>query len=207
MSSSDDSLPKIHVIRGLRVVLDADLTVRFGVPTMRLNEAIRRSHERFPEDFSFRLTRDEVKNLKSQTAISSSHGGRRSAPRAFTEHGALMAGTVLNSPRAVQMSLFLVKAFIRMREALAANAVVLQRLSEIDRTLLEHDVVLRDVYEKLLPLLEPPPEPERPKIGFNPPSLEPARIQLTSVLRRLSSGLRFTAPATSGRGRNTRARP
>ncbi len=88
-------------------------------------------------------------------------------PRVFTEHGALMAGTVLNSPRAVQMSLYLVKAFIRMREALTANAVVLQRLSEIDRKLLEHDVVLRDVYEKLRPLLDPPPPPPKPKIGFN----------------------------------------
>ena len=78
-----------------------------------------------------------------------------------------MAGTVLNSPRAVQMSLYLVKAFVRMREELAQNIQVLQRLAEIDRRLLEHDVVLRDVYEKLLPLLNPPPVPERPRIGFN----------------------------------------
>lgn len=78
-----------------------------------------------------------------------------------------MAGTVLNSPRAVQMSLYLVKAFVRMREAFAANVQVLQRLSEIDRTLLEHDVVLRDVYQKLLPLLDPPPKPQKPRIGFS----------------------------------------
>ena len=167
MSSSDETLPKIHVIRGLRVVLDADLAALFGVPTMRLNEAIRRNQERFPNEFSFLLTREEVVNLKSQIAISSFHGGRRSAIRAFTEHGALMAGTVLNSPRAVQMSLYLVKAFVRMREALAANVQVLQRLSEIDRKLLEHDVVLRDVYQKLRPLLDPPPPPQKPKIGFN----------------------------------------
>ena len=134
---------------------------------MRLNEAIRRNPERFPDEFSFLLTREELMNLKSQIAISSSHGGRRSAPRAFAEHGALMAGTVLNSPRAVQMSLFLVKAFIRMREALAAKAKVLQRLAEIDQKLLGHDVVLRDIYQKLLPLLDPPPPPQKPKIGFN----------------------------------------
>ncbi len=78
-----------------------------------------------------------------------------------------MAGTVLNSPRAVQMSLYLVKAFVRMREAFAANVQVLQRLSEIDRELLEHDVVLRDVYRKFLPLLYPPPKPQKPKIGFS----------------------------------------
>lgn len=78
-----------------------------------------------------------------------------------------MAGTVLNSPRAVQMSLYLVKAFVRMREAFAANVQVLQRLSEIDRKLLEHDVVLRDVYRKFLPLLDPPPKPQKPKIGFS----------------------------------------
>jgi hypothetical protein len=98
------------------------------------------------------------------------HGGRRKPVRVFTEHGALMAGTVLQSPRAVQMSHFMVQAFVRMREVIAANQHVLQRLAEIDRTLLEHDAVLREVYEKIVPLLNPPPEPPRPKIGFNRPA-------------------------------------
>jgi hypothetical protein len=167
MNSSDESLPKIHVIRGLRVVLDADLAVLFGVSIGQLNQAVQRNADRFPQEFTFPLTREDLMNLRSQFVISSSHGGRRSAVRAFTEHGALMAGTVLNSPRAVQMSLYLVKAFVRMREALAQNAQVLQHLSEIDHKLLQHDVVLRDVYEKLLPLLDPPKPPQKPKIGFN----------------------------------------
>lgn len=96
------------------------------------------------------------------------HRGATYRPWAFTEHGALMAATVLNSPQAVQMSLFIVRAFIRMRDELMTNAVVLKRLAQIDKTLLEHDLVLRDVVEKLLPLLNAPPEPEPPKrrIGF-----------------------------------------
>jgi hypothetical protein len=167
MTSHAESLPTIHVIRGVRAVLNADLAALFGVPTKRLNEAVRRNPDKFPDEFSFPPREQEVANLKSQIATSSLHGGRRKPARAFTEHGALMAGTVLNSPRAVQMSLFLVKAFVRMREALAQNAQVLQRLAEIDRRLLEHDVVLRDVYQKLLPLLDPPREPERRKIGFS----------------------------------------
>jgi hypothetical protein len=168
MNSSDETLPKIHVIRGRRVVLDADLASLYEVPTKRLNEAVRRNAEKFPAEFSFSVTREEFASLRSQFATSKKgRGGVRYTPTAFTEHGALMAGTVLNSPRAVQMSLFLVKAFIRMREELTQNVMVLQRLAEIDRRLLEHDVVLREVYQKLLPLLDPPPEPERSKIGFN----------------------------------------
>jgi hypothetical protein len=128
---------------------------------------VRRNAERFPPDFTFLLTRQELANLISQSAISSSHGGRRKPVSVFTEHGALMAGNVLNSAEAVQMSLFLVRAFVRMRETLAPNAQVLQRLAEIDRQLLEHDVVLREVIGKLGPLLDPPPAPERPQIGFN----------------------------------------
>jgi hypothetical protein len=167
MKIPDDSLPKIHLIRGYRVVLDSDLAELYGVPTKQLNQAVLRNPDRFPDHYAFLLTRKELTNLKSQIVTSSLHGGRRKPSRVFTKHGALMAGTVLNSPRAVQMSHYLVKAFVQMREALAANLHVLQRLAEIDRKLLEHDVVLREVYEKLVPLLNPPPEPERPKIGFN----------------------------------------
>jgi len=106
--------------------------------------------------------------------VTSSHGGRRKLPRAFTEHGAIMAASVLNSPEAVSMSVFVVRAFMRMREQLLANAAILKRLAEIDRTLLEHDSALRTIWRKLQPLLlppppEPPPEPpERRVQGFNP---------------------------------------
>ena len=87
--------------------------------------------------------------------------------RAFTEHGAVMAAMVLSSPRAVAMSVFVVRAFIKMREDFAANAVILSRLAEIDKTLLIHDIALRDIYQKLRPLLEPPPQPPKPQIGFH----------------------------------------
>src|SRR6266550_8344649 len=92
---------------------------------------------------------------------------RKYLPHAFTEHGALMAATVLNSARAVAMSLYVIRAFIKMREDIAANAAILKRLAEIDKTLLLHDGALRDIYQKLRPLLQPPPEPPKPEIGFH----------------------------------------
>jgi len=181
-----NELPPIRSIRRQRVMLDRDLAKLYGVPTHRLNEAIRRNADRFPADFRFQLTREEYANLISQIAISSSdsagekqdatnssqpamgslHGGLRKLPWAFTEHGALMAATVLNSPRAVQMSLFVVRAFVQMREELLAHATVFKRLAEIDKKLVTHDVILRDVYEKLRPLLNPPPVP-RKELGFH----------------------------------------
>jgi hypothetical protein len=105
--------------------------------------------------------------LRSQIAISSSHGGRRHAPVAFTEHGALMAANILNSPHAITMSVYLIRAFVKARETLAANVTILKRLAEIDKTLLTHDAALRDIYQKLRPLLTPPPEPPKPEIGFH----------------------------------------
>jgi hypothetical protein len=95
------------------------------------------------------------------------YGGRRYLPYVFTEHGALQAANVLNSPRAVAMSVYVIRAFVKLREQLAANQEILKRLAEIDQTLLTHDAALRDVYEKLLPFLAPPPEPPRPEIGFH----------------------------------------
>jgi hypothetical protein len=94
-------------------------------------------------------------------------GGRRYAPFAFTEHGALMVATVLNSPRAVRMSLFIIRAFVKMREEQASNAAILKRLAEIDKTLLVQDAAMRDIYRKLLPLLRPPPQTPKPEIGYH----------------------------------------
>src|ERR1035437_5706890 len=106
--------------------------------------------------------------LKSQIATSSlSHGGRRKLPVAFTKHGALMAANILNSPRAVAMSVYVIRAFVKMREDVAANAAILRRLAEIDKTLLVHDVTLGELVQKLRPLLEPPPQPPKPEIGFH----------------------------------------
>jgi hypothetical protein len=182
-----NELPPIHVIRRQRVMLDSDLARLYVVPTSRLNEAVKRNADRFPADFRFQLTREEYARLISQIAISSSeaadsqaeelnssqfamssrkHRGAAYLPWAFTEHGALMAATVLSSPRAVQMSLFVVRAFVQMREELQAHATVFKRLAEIDKKLVTHDVILRDVYEKLRPLLNPPVVP-RKEMGFH----------------------------------------
>ena len=178
--------PLILVVRNQRVILDADLASLYEVPTKRFNEAFKRNRRRFPVDFAFRLTAAEFNNLRSQFATSSlqqvestrdhpgwsqivttSHGGRRYLPWAFTEHGAVMAANILRSERAVQMSVFVVRAFVRLREHIAANAAILKRLAEIDRTLLQHDTALLDLYEKLLPLLQPPPDLPKRRIGFH----------------------------------------
>jgi hypothetical protein len=181
------TLPPILTVRGARVVLDADLAALYGVSTKVFNQAIRRNASRFPSDFLFQLTREEVADLKSQFVTSSSGKPqrlrsqivtlesdargrhRKYLPWAFTEHGAIMAATVLRSPRAVAMSLYVVRAFVRLREEALTNAVIFKRLAMIDRKLLEHDVVLRDVLQKLLPLLDAPedPPPAR-RIGFDP---------------------------------------
>lgn len=174
----------ILTLRGERVILDSDLADLYGVPTKRLNEQVKRNADRFPEDFMFQLTEKEWGDLRSQFATSSletspqkanrsqiattSHGGRRTPPFAFTEHGAIMAATVLNSPDAVAMSVFVVRAFVRMREQLAANAAILKRLAEIDHTLLKHDQALSMIWQQLQPLLAPPPAPPKRKIGFQP---------------------------------------
>jgi phage regulator Rha-like protein len=179
-------LPRICAVRRQKVVLDADLAKLYGVPTFRLNEAVKRNVARFPEDFRFQLTADEAENLISQNALSKAapdgflrsqnailkNDGRgrhrKYLPWVFTEHGALMAANVLRSKQAVQMSLYLIRAFVALREQLVSNFSTLRRLSEIDKKLLEHDVVLREVLERLQPLLDPPPAPKKPLIGFHP---------------------------------------
>jgi hypothetical protein len=159
---------RILTIRDQKVVLDSDLAAVYGVTTKRLNEQLRRNRKRFPEDFAFRLTADEFESLRSQFATSSrKHRRKAYRPWAFTEHGALQAANILRSDRAIAMSLYVIRAFIEQREKLAANAAILKRLAEIDKTLLEHDTALRDIYQELLPLLAPPPEPPRRQIGFS----------------------------------------
>ena len=163
-------LPRIHTIRRQRVMLDHDLARLFGVSTMAFNQAIKRNITRFPEGFILQLTREERANLISQIVISSSgprHGGSRKLPWAFTEHGAIMAATILRSTRAVAMSIYVVRAFVQMRDALTANAIIFKRLAEMDKKLVTHDVILRDVYEKLRPLMAPPPEPPHKEMGFH----------------------------------------
>ena len=169
-------LPPIHPVRNRRVMLDSDLARLYGVPTKVFNQAIQRNLGRFPADFAFQFTRQEFENLKSQIVTSSfdpAHGGRRKLPWSFTEHGAIMAATILRSPRAIAMSVYVVRAFVQMKEALLANATLLKRLAEVDKKLVTHDVILRDVYEKLRPLLAPPSAPPRKELGFHTTMKQP----------------------------------
>ncbi|MBI5185412.1 MAG: ORF6N domain-containing protein [Nitrospinae bacterium] len=131
----------ITTLRGQKVILDSDLARLYGVQTKILNQAVKRNQDRFPEDFAFRLTKEEwgAPHLRSQIVTSRSHGGRRYPPFAFTEHGAIMAANVLNSPQAIEMSVFVVRAFVKMREYLAASREMEKRLAEIEKSLLTHD--------------------------------------------------------------------
>ena len=158
----------ILVLRGHRVLLDAELAALYGVTTRRLNEQVRRNRSSFPADFLFELTAEEFANLKSHFATSS-WGGRRKLPLAFTEHGAIMAATVLNSPRAVEMSIYVVRAFVKLRELLASNKDLARKLAALERSLVALDLKTRrqfkEVYEAIRALMNPP-QPKRRSIGF-----------------------------------------
>lgn len=157
---------RIFLLRGYRVILDSDLAELYGVEVRRLNEQVKRNVGRFPEDFVMRLSVEEASNLKSQIATSSSsHGGRRKLPYAFTEHGAIMAASVLNSERAVEMSVFVVRAFVHMREALAANRQLMSKLRELERRIEGHDANIQELIEAIQELMQPPPASGR-RIGF-----------------------------------------
>ena len=165
----------IREIRGHRVILDSDLAAIYGVATKRLNEQFQRNRKRFPEDFAFQLTPQEVDSLRSQIATSSSHGGRRYLPHVFTEHGALMAANILNSPRAVQMSVFVIRAFVKMRETLLGTRDLAKKLAGLEKKLTgrldSHEAAIIHVLQELMLIINPPrlpPGPPRPKIGFRP---------------------------------------
>ena len=159
---------KIHLIRGQRVMLDSDLASIYGVPTMRLNEQFKRNRQRFPVDFAFQLTPDEFSNLISQFAISSSHGGRRKLPWVFTEHGAIMLAAILNSERAVEMSVFVVRAFVQMREVLLGNRQLAAKLAELEKRVGGHDEVIADLITAIRKLLEAPAEEKaKREIGYH----------------------------------------
>lgn len=157
---------RIITIRGTRAMLDRDLAELFGVPTKVLNQAVRRNRERFPAEFVFQLTSDESRILRSQS-VTSNWGGRRYPPYAFTEHGVLMAATVLNSDRAVEMSLFIVRAFVRLRSIYASRMELTRRLDELDTRVSRHDAEIRAIVEAIRQLALPP-LPKRRPIGFAP---------------------------------------
>jgi phage regulator Rha-like protein len=165
----------IQVVRGQRVILDSDLAVVYGVPTKALNQAVKRNHAKFPQDFIFRLTSEEAeecRRLRSQIVTLKRGQHIKYLPYAFTEHGAIMAATVLNSPRAVQMSVFVVRAFVKMRSMLMAQKDFAKKLAELEKKLTErldlHERTISDIIQQIMLMLNPPPEPEPPRkmIGF-----------------------------------------
>ncbi|MBM4084760.1 MAG: ORF6N domain-containing protein [Planctomycetes bacterium] len=163
----------IFEVRGVKVMLDSGLAGVYGVPTKALNQAVKRNAERFPSDFAFQLTRQELANLRSQIVTSSSYGGRRYLPWVFTEHGAIMAATVLNSPRAVQMSVFVVRAFLKMRAMFTDTRELARKLAALEKELKErldvHEAAIVGILQRVMDVIAPRPlpEPERDKIGFH----------------------------------------
>jgi hypothetical protein len=176
----------IRTIRGVRVMLDRDLAKIYGVPTFRFNEAIKRNRDRFPPDFMFQLTREEFGSLKSQVARSKpgnssqfamsswKHRGAAYRPYVFTEHGALQAANVLRSQRAVQMSVFVIRAFVKMREALRGTPELARKLADLEKKLTDrldvHEAAIVQVLREVMQILNPPAQPERTprrRIGFH----------------------------------------
>ncbi|HTR35814.1 MAG TPA: ORF6N domain-containing protein [Bryobacteraceae bacterium] len=158
---------RILLIRGHKVMLDTHLAALYEVPTFRLNEAVKRNRRRFPEDFMFRLTAAEAESLTSQIAISKpGRGGRRTLPYVFTEQGVAMLSSVLNSERAIAVNIAIMRTFVRLREMLATHKQLAERLATMEK---KYDRQLKVVFDILRQLMEPPPEPPKPPIGFMPP--------------------------------------
>ena len=168
----------IQTVRGEKIILDADLARIYGVTTKRLNEQVKRNPDRFPSDFVFRLTQAEWERLvgriansdrpenRSQIATGSQrHRDPRFPPYAFTEHGAIMAANVLNSARAVQMSVFVVRAFVRLRQMIATHKEMTSKLAELERKVASHDTHISSLFEAIRRLMTQP-EPKKRKIGF-----------------------------------------
>jgi len=167
--------PAIQLVRGQRVMLDSDLAAIYQVSTKRLNQQLRRNRSRFPADFAFQLTVEELINLRLQFATSSlrsqittskKHGGRRYLPWVFTEHGAIMLASILNSDVAVQASVRVVRAFVRLREMVAGHAGLAAKLAELERRLDSHDESIANLFQAIRQLLTPPTKPKR-EIGFH----------------------------------------
>ncbi len=163
---------KIYLIRGHKVMLDKDLAKLYGVSTKRLNEQIRRNLKRFPKDFMFQLTEKEallihsvISNLRSQIATSS-WGGRRYLPYVFTEQGVAMLSSILNSERAIQVNIVIMRVFVKLRHIISTNKDLAHKLNELEHKVGKHDEDIKLIFEAIRQLMEPPPEPPKPRIGF-----------------------------------------
>jgi hypothetical protein len=160
---------RITILRHQKVILDTTLAQLYGVPAKRLNQQVNRNRERFPPDFMFKVTPREFTILRLQFATSRlRHGGRRSLPYVFTEHGAIMAATVLNSKQAVEMSVFVVRAFVRLREIVATNKEFAERLNELEEHLETHDGTIQEIISAIRELMNRPSR-RKSKIGFKLP--------------------------------------
>lgn len=160
----DEVINKIYLVRGQKVMLDEDLAMLYEVLTKRLNEQVQRNRIRFPKDFMFRLTSKELRNLKSQFATSS-WGGRRKLPYAFTEHGVLMLSSVLNSKRAIDVNIKIMRVYIKMREMMITQKDVLLKLEQLEHNDISQDKQLEIIFNTLKELLTEP-KPTRKMIGF-----------------------------------------
>jgi hypothetical protein len=159
---------RIFLIRGHKVMLDADLASLYNVRTGMLNRAVKRNSDRFPEDFCFQLTEDEIEALRFQSGISKAgRGGRRYLPYVFTEQGVAMLASVLNSPRAVQVSIGIVRVFVKLLAILATHTDLARRLDDLERKFEKHDTELHYVFEAIRELMAPEPVPAKRRIGFN----------------------------------------
>jgi hypothetical protein len=156
---------KIYLIRGMKVILDNDLAGLYGVPTFRLNEAVKRNKDRFPSDFMFQLNKKEFANLTSQFAISR-YGGRRYLPYVFTEHGVAMLSSVLNSKRAVQVNIAIVRAFIKLRELLATHKNLILEIDKIKREQKGQNQRIQSIISIINQMLDPPINENKEPIGF-----------------------------------------
>jgi hypothetical protein len=165
--ATNDIQKMVRVVRGQRVMLDLDLARLYGVTTRRLNEQVARNRERFPDDFAYLLTQQEVTNLMSQNATSrSAWGGRRKRPRAFTEHGVAMLSSVLRSPTAVRVNIEIMRAFVRIRRLMATPGELVEQLTRLAETVQLHDEQIKTIVQVIGKLTERPEEPKR-RIGFH----------------------------------------
>ncbi len=159
----------ILLIRGHKVMLDRDLADLYGVATKVLNQAVRRNRKRFPEDFMFQLSKEEFNAWRSQfvTSNSAAKMGLRRRPYAFTEQGVAMLSSVLNSDRAIEVNIAIMRAFVRLREIMSTHKDLARKLADLERKLGEHDDKFAVVFEAIRQLMAPPPTPAKPRIGFS----------------------------------------
>ena len=155
----------IWIVRGLRVMLDADLATLYDVPTKVLLQAVKRNATRFPEDFMFQLGAEEFATLRSQT-VTSNRGGRRYLPYVFTEQGVAMLSSVLRSERAIAVNIEIMRAFVKLREWLSTNKELARKLDELERRIASHDQAIAGVLDAIRHLMSPPQERKRRPIGF-----------------------------------------